>query len=59
MADDSNELPPSRIVRWMLLGIGILAAIGLYFRSGTRLPTVGAATSADSATTAPAAAPAR
>jgi hypothetical protein len=59
MADDSNELPPSRIVRWMLLGIGILAAIGLYFRSGTRLPPVGAPTSADSATTAPAAAPAR
>ncbi|HEV8263303.1 MAG TPA: hypothetical protein VGQ06_00010 [Gemmatimonadales bacterium] len=56
MADESNVLPPSRIVRWMLLGVVIFFAIGLYFRSGTKLPTVGPAP-AD--TTTPLPAPAR
>jgi hypothetical protein len=37
MADD---LPPSRIVRWMVLGAVILFAVSLYFRWGTRVPPV-------------------
>lgn len=42
MADDSNLLPPSRIVRWMALGAVILFAVSLYFRWGTRVPPVSA-----------------
>jgi hypothetical protein len=40
MADDI--LPPSRVVRWMLLGGIILFAVGLYFRSGLKVPPVSA-----------------
>jgi hypothetical protein len=40
MADESNVLPPSRVVRWMLLGGAILLAVGLYFRSGLNVPPV-------------------
>jgi hypothetical protein len=43
MADDSNVLPASRLVRWMALGAVILLAVGLYFRWGTRVPPVSAA----------------
>lgn len=39
MADD---LPPSRLVRWMVLGAVILFAVSLYFRWGTRVPPVSA-----------------
>jgi len=46
MADESNLLPPSRLVRWMALGAVILFAVSLYFRWGTRLPPVGAAAAA-------------
>ncbi len=42
MADESTVLPPSRIVRWMLLGGVILFAVALYFRSGRTLPPVSA-----------------
>ena len=42
MADDPNVLPPSRIVRWMLLGGVILFAVGLYFRSGLQTQPVSA-----------------
>jgi hypothetical protein len=42
MADDANDLPPSRVVRWMLLGGAILVAVGLYFRSGRNVPPVSA-----------------
>ena len=38
MADDSDVLPPSRVVRWMALGAVILLAVGLYFRSGLKVP---------------------
>jgi hypothetical protein len=37
MADD---LPPSRLVRWMVLGAVILFAVSLYFRWGARVPPV-------------------
>ena len=39
----ADELPPSRLVRWMFLGAVILFAVGLFFRWGTRLPPVSAA----------------
>ncbi len=42
MADDPNVLPASRVVRWMLLGGVILFAVGLYFRSGLKVPPVSA-----------------
>ncbi|HEY3280010.1 MAG TPA: hypothetical protein VGJ83_05810 [Gemmatimonadales bacterium] len=42
MADESNVLPPSRVVRWMLLGGAILLAVGLYFRAGLNVPPVSA-----------------
>jgi hypothetical protein len=42
MADESNVLPPSRIVRWMLLGGVILFAVALYFRSGLKIRPVSA-----------------
>jgi hypothetical protein len=42
MADDSDVLPPSRVVRWMALGAVILLAVGLYFRSGLKVPPVSA-----------------
>jgi hypothetical protein len=40
MADDSDALPPSRVIRWMALGAVILLAVGLYFRSGLKVPPV-------------------
>jgi hypothetical protein len=43
MADESNLLPPSRLVRWMALGAVILFAVTLYFRWGTHLSPVSAA----------------
>jgi hypothetical protein len=57
MADESNDMPASRIVRWLTLGALILFAIGLYFRDGLHLPVLGpvapAAAAADAAPTAP------
>ena len=43
MAEESNLLPPSRLVRWMALGAVILFAVTLYFRWGTHLSPVSAA----------------
>ena len=37
MPDESNELPPSRIVRWVALAVVIGFAVALYFRAGVRL----------------------
>jgi hypothetical protein len=37
MPDESNELPTSRIARWLTTGILILFAVALYFRDGRRL----------------------
>ena len=42
MADDPIQLPPSRVVRWMVLGAVILGAVGLYFRSGLHVPPMSA-----------------
>ena len=38
----ADELPPSRLVRWMVLGGVILFAVSLFFRWGTRVPPVSA-----------------
>jgi hypothetical protein len=46
MADEPNLLPPSRLVRWMVLGAVILFAVGLYFRWGVHVPPVSAAAAA-------------
>jgi hypothetical protein len=48
MADESNVLPTSRIVRWVAIGALLVFALGLYFRDGRTLPPL----------TAPAASPA-
>jgi len=37
MPDESNELPTSRIVRWVALAVAIAFAVALYFRVGVRL----------------------
>ena len=37
MPDESNELPTSRIVRWVALALAIGFAVALYFRAGVRL----------------------
>jgi hypothetical protein len=37
MPDESNELPTSRIVRWVALAMVIGFAVALYFRAGVRL----------------------
>jgi len=53
----ADELPPSRLVRWMVLGAVILFAVGLYFRWGTRVPPVSAAAAPAPVPAEPAAAP--
>ncbi len=53
MADDPIQLPPSRVVRWMVLGAVILGAVGLYFRAGLRVPPVSAPAAAAPAPAVP------
>jgi hypothetical protein len=36
-----ERLPPSRIVRWVLLAGVILFSVGLYFRFGLHTPPIG------------------
>jgi hypothetical protein len=39
MADESNDaMPASQLVRWLVVGVLILAAVGLYFRDGRHVP---------------------
>src|SRR5256885_14767989 len=38
MADESNVLPTSRIVRWVAIGASLVFALALYFRDGRTLP---------------------
>jgi hypothetical protein len=38
MADESNVLPTSRIVRWVAIGALLAFALVLYFRDGRTLP---------------------
>jgi len=38
MADESNVLPTSRVVRWVAIGVLIALAVVLYFRDARTLP---------------------
>ena len=51
MPEEVTVLPPSRIVRWLAIGVLIGIAVATYFRAGTRLPplTGTASAAADSA----------
>ena len=40
MPPSDDSLPPSRIVRWMLLAGVILFCVGLYFRYGLNVPPI-------------------
>ncbi|HMG19330.1 MAG TPA: hypothetical protein VK573_11435 [Gemmatimonadales bacterium] len=40
-ASSEERLPPSRIVRWVLLAGVILFSVGLYFRFGLHVPPIG------------------
>jgi uncharacterized membrane protein YgdD (TMEM256/DUF423 family) len=39
-----DALPPSRIVRWLLLAGVILFSVGLYFRAGLKVAPIGTPT---------------
>jgi len=38
MADETHELPTTRLARWIAIGAVIVLAVALYFRDGRRLP---------------------
>ena len=40
-SSSEEVLPPSRIVRWVLLAGVILFSVGLYFRYGLHVPPIG------------------
>jgi hypothetical protein len=42
-SSSDDVLPPSRVVRWVLLAGVILFSVGLYFRFGLRVAPIGAA----------------
>ncbi|HUK21999.1 MAG TPA: hypothetical protein VLV45_10665 [Gemmatimonadales bacterium] len=46
MADDSMDISPIRLVRWVAVGVLICVAIVLYFRFGTNLPPITATSTA-------------
>ena len=52
MADESNVLPTSRIVRWVAIGALLAFALALYFRDGRTLPPLTAPTAASATTPA-------
>jgi len=41
MPPSDDSLPPSRLVRWLLLAGVILFSVGLYFRYGLNVPPIG------------------
>ena len=41
MPEDSNLIPSTRLARWLLLLVLVVAGVVLYFRSGTRLARFG------------------
>jgi hypothetical protein len=41
MPEDPNDIPPSRLARWLLFLVLVAVGVGLYFRSGTRLAPFG------------------
>jgi len=38
MADETHDLPTTRLARWIAIGVVIVFAVALYFRDGRRLP---------------------
>jgi hypothetical protein len=41
MSPTDDALPPSRIVRWLLVAGVILFSVGLYFRFGLKVEPIG------------------
>jgi hypothetical protein len=52
-APSDDRVPPSRIVRWVVLGAVILFSVGLYFRFGLRVPPIGTAPAGAETTSTP------
>jgi len=50
MPPTDDALPPSRIVRWLLLAGVILFSVGLYFRFGLKVEPIGTPAPATTAT---------
>ncbi|HEV2670770.1 MAG TPA: hypothetical protein VGU74_06745 [Gemmatimonadales bacterium] len=50
MPTTDDTLPPSRVVRWLLLAGVILFSVGLYFRFGLRVEPMGTAVPATTST---------
>jgi len=50
MPPTDDALPPSRLVRWLLLAGVILFSVGLYFRFGLRVEPIGTAAPATTST---------
>ena len=48
-----DQLPPARIVRWLLLGGVILFSVGLYFWFGLHVQPLGTTPPAATTTTTP------
>ena len=40
MADETPDLPTSRLARWIAIGVVIVFAVALYFRDGRRVPSL-------------------
>ena len=38
MADETHDLPTTRLARWIAIGVVIVFAVALYFRDGRRVP---------------------
>jgi hypothetical protein len=48
MRDESNVLPPGRLIRWIAVAVLLFGAVGLYFRDGRRIAPLTAAPAAAS-----------
>jgi len=40
MADETPDLPTSRLARWIAIAVVIVFAVALYFRDGRRVPSL-------------------
>jgi hypothetical protein len=52
-APSEDRLPPSRVVRWLLLAGVILFSVGLYFRFGLHVAPLGTVPPPAATTTTP------
>ena len=46
-----DVLPTTRVVRWLVVAGAVLFCVGLYFKSGLHVPTLGSAPAAAATTT--------